>query len=149
MLNFTSALYLGLYHPMHTLRPWRQFTTGAPATLTQPSIASHIAKPLAALQCLKSATLGPSTFHLFWDLFGILTQKRIIIHLDDDAYPIAKWGIESASAASVSVNTFKLHNADRLSKQIHRTKGKRPVIVTDGYVPCADKLHRWPTIRPS
>lgn len=133
MLNFTSALYLGLYHPMHTLRPWRQFTTGTPAAITQPSIASNVAKQLAALQGLESATIGPSTFHLFWDLFGILAQKRITIHLDDGAYPIAKWGIERASAASLSVKTFKHHDADRLSRQIQRTKGKRPVIVTDGF----------------
>lgn len=135
MLNFTSALYLGLYHPMHTLRPWRQFTTGTPAALTRPSIASNVVNQLAALQGMESAAIGPSTFHLFWDLFGILAQKRITIHLDDGAYPIAKWGIERAAAASVRVKTFRHHDVDRLSKQIHRTKGKRPVIVTDGFCP--------------
>ena len=33
VLDFTSALYLGLQHPSRSLRPWRQFTTGAPAAL--------------------------------------------------------------------------------------------------------------------
>jgi 8-amino-7-oxononanoate synthase len=141
MLNFTSALYLGLYHPMHSLRPWKQFTTGTPAALSQPPITSNVEKQLAALQGLQRATLGPSTFHLFWDLFGILAQKRIAIYLDKDAYPIAKWGVERAAAASVSVKTFRHHDADLLRRQICRTnaKRKRPVIVTDGFCPVCGK----------
>ena len=75
--EFYLGFISGLYHPMHTLRPgdnsprdapWRQFTTGAPAALTQPSIASNIARPLAALQGLESATLGPC--HLPFICFG-------------------------------------------------------------------------------
>ncbi len=141
MLNFTSALYLGLYHPMQSLRPWKQFTTGTPAALAQPPIASNVEKQLAALQGLQRATLGPSTFHLFWDLFGILVQKRITIYLDKGAYPIAKWGVERAGAASVSVNAFRHHDADLLRRQIYRTNtlGKRPVIVTDGFCPGCGK----------
>ena len=33
MLDFTSALYLGMRHAHETLRPWAQLTTGRPAAL--------------------------------------------------------------------------------------------------------------------
>jgi len=136
MLNFTSALYLGLYHPLESLRPWKQYTLGTPAALSQSPIALTVAKKLAELQGLQRATLGSSTFHLFWDLFGILAKKNIAIYLDKGAYPIAKWGVERA-AASVSVKTFRHHDSNLLRKQIHRARktGKRPIIVTDGFCP--------------
>lgn len=141
MLNFTSALYLGLYHPIQSLRPWKRFTTGTPAALAQPPIASYVEKQLAELQGLQRTTLGPSTFHLFWDLFGMLAQKRIVIYLDKGAYPIAKWGIERAVAASVRVKTFRHHDADLLRRKICHTNTlrKRPVIVTDGFCPVCGK----------
>ena len=141
MLNFSSALYLGLHHRMQSLRSWKQFTTGTPAALKQPAIVSNIEKQLAVLQGSQRATLGPSTFHLFWDLFGFLAKKPIAIYLDDGAYPISKWGVERAAAASVSVKTFRHNDSNLLSGQICRAKttGKRPVIVTDGFCPVCGK----------
>lgn len=140
VLNFTSALYLGLYHPMSSLRPWKQFTMGAPAALTQPPVALKVEKQLAELQGFQRTVLGTSTFHLFWDLFGSLAKKNVTIYLDKGAYPIAKWGVERA-AESVSVKTFKHHDSNQLRKQIYRAckTGKRPVIVTDGFCPVCDE----------
>lgn len=141
MLDFTSALYLGLHHPMQSLRPWRQFTTGKPAVLGQPLIASIIEKQLATLQGFQRTILGPSTFHLFWDLFGILAKKDIVIYLDDGAYPISKWGVERAAAASIPVKKFRHHDVAQLNKLIlyAKTSKKRPVIVTDGLCPLCGK----------
>jgi len=36
VLDFTSALYLGLRHPSGSLRPWARFTLGVPAALAAP-----------------------------------------------------------------------------------------------------------------
>ncbi len=141
MLNFTSALYLGLYHPIQSLRPWNQFTTGTPATLRQPLAALNVAKQLATLQGFQHATLGPSTLHLFCDLFRILAKKRIAIFMDKEAYPISKWGIETAAAASVSVKTFRHHDSDKLKLLIRNSHSlkKLPTIVTDGFCPVCGK----------
>lgn len=126
---------------MQSLRPWKQFTMGTPAALRQPQVALNVAKQLASLQGFESAILGPSTFHLFWDIFGLLAKKQIAIYLDAGAYPISKWAIERAVAASVRVKTFRHHNTDELSLLINssRSQGKRPVIVTDGYCPVCGK----------
>jgi 8-amino-7-oxononanoate synthase len=75
VLNFTSALYLGLRHPSWSLRPWAQLTTGAPAALAPPPGARMVADMLAALQGCERAALAPSTLHLFWDLFGMVGSR--------------------------------------------------------------------------
>jgi 8-amino-7-oxononanoate synthase len=126
---------------MQSLRPWEQLTTGTPAALRQSASALNIAKQLATLQGFQCATLGPSTFHLFWDLFGILVKKHITIYVDTGVYPISKWGVERASAASVSVKTFRHHDPDKLKRLIYRANppGKQPIIVTDGFCPVCGK----------
>lgn len=60
MLDFTSALYLGLRHPSGSLWPWSQFTTGRPAALAIPASQERVAEALAELQGCERATLGPS-----------------------------------------------------------------------------------------
>ncbi len=126
---------------MQSLQPWKQFTTGMPAVLKQPAIVSNVEKQLATLQGLQRTILGPSTFHLFWDLFGFLARKSIAIYLDDGVYPISKWGVERAAAASVSVKTFEHHDSDELKRYVCRANisGKKPVIVTDGFCPICGK----------
>ena len=71
MLDFTSALYLGLRHPSRSLRAWPALTAGQPAALESPARRFGVARQLAALQGCERATLLPSTLHLFWDLFGL------------------------------------------------------------------------------
>ena len=71
MLDFTSALYLGLRHPLGSSRPWAALSLGRPAALQPPPGAGALARELAALQGCEAATLLPSTLHLFWDLFGL------------------------------------------------------------------------------
>ena len=74
MLDFTSALYLGLRHSHGALRPWAQLTTGRPAALEPAPEAVALAQDLAQFLGRERATLAPSTLHLFWDLFDVLEQ---------------------------------------------------------------------------
>jgi 8-amino-7-oxononanoate synthase len=142
MLDFTSALYLGLRHPSWSLRPWSQFTTGVPAVLTSPPDARLVAQQLAELQGCEGWSLGTSTLHLFWDLFGILAQRRVAIYLDAGTYPIARWGVERAAGRGVPVQEFAHHDAEALSwylrKNVH--KGLPPLVVADGFCPACGGL---------
>lgn len=137
MLDFTSALYLGLRHPSWALRPWAQFTTGVPAALAPPPNAREIAQTLASLQGCERGTFGTSTLHLFWDLFGTLAGQRVAIYVDAGAYPIARWGVERAAARGVPVRTFSHHNAEALCRELRRGTSRqlRPLVVADGFCP--------------
>ncbi len=137
MLDFTSALYLGLHHPSYALRPWDRFTTGRPAALAEPPGADAVARRLALLQGCERATLGPSTLHLFWDLFGILAQDEIAIYMDAGTYAIAKWGVERAAARGIPVRVFPHHDPEALHRLIkqHRHRGVKSFIVADGFCP--------------
>jgi 8-amino-7-oxononanoate synthase len=141
MLDFTSALYLGLRHPSRLLPTWSQFTTGVPAALASPPDAARVAHQVAQLQGCDQALLGPSTFHLFWDLFGMLTGHPVTIYYDSALYPIARWGIERAAARGVA--TFKLphHDRDAFRRNLRKDvkKQNRPILVTDGFCPACGK----------
>jgi len=140
MLDFTSALYLGMRHSSDSLEPWVQLTTGVPAALQTPPGALSLAATLAELQGCERATLRTSTLHLFWDLFGMLAGEGIAIYRDEGLYPIARWGIERASARGVRVQSFRHHDVKALRslRAQHRSSRARPVIVVDGYCPgCA------------
>jgi 8-amino-7-oxononanoate synthase len=137
MLDFTSALYLGLHHPSISLRPWSQLTTGKPAALDAPANERRIAQSLAKLVGCERAVIGPSTLHLFWDLFGVLAKDNVSVYLDAGAYPIAKWGVERAAAHGVPVHTFAHHDAEALERRLKRDESQRlkPVVVADGFCP--------------
>lgn len=137
MLDFTSALYLGLRHPSWSLRPWPQFTKGVPAALATPVGAEQVAQRLASLQGCERGSLGTSTFHLFWDLFGMLGHHPVTIYVDAGAYPIARWGIERAAACGVRVREFAHHDVDALRRLLKQDRGSRlrPLLVTDSFCP--------------
>jgi 8-amino-7-oxononanoate synthase len=141
MLDFTSALYLGLKHPMWSLRPWAQLTTGAPAVLTVSASQVRIARALAELQGCERATLGPSTLHLFWDLFGVLVTREIAIYLDAGTYPIVRWGVERAAAYGIPVRRFPHYDPEALRQRLQHdaTRHLRPVVVADGFCPGCGK----------
>ena len=96
MLDFTSALYLGLRHPSGSLGDWEALTLGRPAALREPPDAEAVAAELAELQGCEAGALLPSTLHLFWDLFALLATRNVVILRDAGAYPIARWGTERA-----------------------------------------------------
>jgi len=137
VLDFTSALYLGLRHPSSSLRPWPGLTTGKPAALEPPPGSGAIAGKFAALVGCESATPLVSTLHLFWDLFGVLARERVRIYMDARTYAIARWGVERATAHGVPVRRFPHHDAaglERLMAQ-DRSAKQRPVVVVDGFCP--------------
>ena len=137
MLDFTSALYLGLRHASRSLRPWAQLTMGAPAALVAPPGAGAVADALAALQGCQRGTLAPSTLHLFWDLFGMLPNHEVAIYISGGTYPIARWGVERAAARGVPVRSFPHHDAEALWRRLHRDASRqlRPVVVANGSCP--------------
>lgn len=137
MVDFTSALYLGLAHPSHALRPWASLTTGRPAALASPGSEGHVARRLARLQGCERAVLGTSTLHLFWDLFGLLGWRGVTIYLDSGAYPIARWGAERGVFRGATLHRFPHHDGEMLRRLMHRhgRRGFRPVVVADGFCP--------------
>jgi len=137
VIDFTSALYLGLRHPSSLLRPWAQMTAGRPAALASPPMARSVAGDLAALTGAERATLARSTLHVFWDLFVILTRDAKAIYLDAGTYPISRWGVERAAVRGVSAQVFEHHNPaalrERLRREVRATI--RPLVLADGVCP--------------
>ena len=135
MLDFTSALYLGIRHPSRSLRSWPGLTTGKPAALESPPSAEGVAKSLAALQGCERVGLFSSTLHLFFDLFEGLRHKGVRLYVDGGAYPIARWGAERSAARGVLLRTIPHY--DPIAAQVliekDRASGLRPVILADGY----------------
>jgi 8-amino-7-oxononanoate synthase len=146
MLDFTSALYLGMRHPHRSLRSWAELTTGRPAALEAPREAQPLVRDLARLLGQEDATLGTSTLHLFWDLFDVLARDRIAIYTDSGAYPIARWGIERVAAKGVPTNEFKSHDPAALEALLNRDRksGYRPVVVADGLCPATGRTAPLP-----
>ena len=137
MLDFTSALYLGLRHSSASLGAWEALTLGRPSAVREPPDADAVAAELAHLQGCDAATLLPSTLHLFWDLFGVLARRKVVIYCDAGGYPIARWGTERARAMGASVLTFPHHDAAALEQLVRGASHRnlKPVVVTDGYCP--------------
>ncbi|MES2128212.1 MAG: pyridoxal phosphate-dependent aminotransferase family protein [Pseudomonadota bacterium] len=137
MLDFSSALYLGMRHPSTALGRWDALTLGRPAALTPPPGAARLAAALASLCGCEAASLLPSTLHLFWDLFDLLSEQPLHLLVDAASYPIARWGAERAVAKGANVSTFAHGDAHALQllAQRARSKGLRPVILADGFSP--------------
>ena len=140
MLDFSSALYLGLRHPSPSLRPWPGLTTGKPAALQPPLRSAAIADEFAALVGCERATPVASTLHLFWDLFGLLARDRVRIYMDEGCYAIARWGVERAAARGVPVREFPHRDVTALRDLIEQDRHARcrPIVVADGYCPTCE-----------
>jgi 8-amino-7-oxononanoate synthase len=135
MIDFTSALYLGLTHPAWSLRPWAQLTTGRPAALGTTAAEMSVARALAALTGCEAASLRSSTLHAFWDVFGTLGTNSTIL-VDAGAYPIAQWGAQRAAARGTAIRIFEHYDADGLRRTVGRMASRlRPVVVADGFCP--------------
>ncbi|MBS3955474.1 MAG: pyridoxal phosphate-dependent aminotransferase family protein [Methylomicrobium sp.] len=137
MIDFTSALYLGMHHSSWSLPPWTHLSLGVPAALAEPPGADDVAIALAELQGCEQGLLMPSTLHLFWDLFGMLSKLPITLFIDEETYKIAQWGVERASKGGVVVHRFRHHDPQALLSQmtVHLNRNKRPVVVADGFCP--------------
>jgi len=143
MVDFSSALYLGMRHPITALRPWRSLTLGKPAALALPPGWAALAQELAVLQGCEAATLLPSTLHLFWDLFGMLAEhsaaERYVTLVDGSAYQVARWGAQRAVVCGMPMALFARHDARAAAAlALHwRRLGRKPVLLADGYCPGA------------
>jgi 8-amino-7-oxononanoate synthase len=137
VLDFTSALYLGLRHASASLPPWAQLTGGVPAALETPALARIVGGGLAELTGTERATVAPSTLHAFWDLFVILTDSDTAIYVDASVYPIARWGMERVASRGVPVRTFAHHDPSDLWRRLARDapSRRRPLVVADGVCP--------------
>ncbi|HEX6289289.1 MAG TPA: aminotransferase class I/II-fold pyridoxal phosphate-dependent enzyme [Herpetosiphonaceae bacterium] len=136
MLDWTSALYLGMRHAHRTLRPWRQLTTGRPAALDHGSSATAVAAQLARLQGCDRSLLAPSTLHAFWDVFGMIDRRQTAIYVDAGVYPIARWGVERAAAQGVHTRRFPHYTVAALREAIGEDRlGRAPLVVADGVCP--------------
>jgi 8-amino-7-oxononanoate synthase len=142
MLDFTSALYLGMRHPAAELAPWSCLTLGQPAALQEPPGAQSLAADLAALQGCEAACVLPSTLHLFWDLFGMLATERLVILVDGGSYAIARWGAERAQALGLPLQLFPSGQMAALRRLVAAwgRQGRRPLILADGYVPGSEQV---------
>ncbi len=137
MLDFTSALYLGMRHPAAGLAPWSTLSLGKPAALQEPPGALALAADLAALQGCEAACVLPSTLHLFWDLFGMLAADPLVVLVDGGSYAIARCGAERAQALGLPLQVFPSGQVAALRRLVAAwgRLGRRPLILADGYVP--------------
>jgi 8-amino-7-oxononanoate synthase len=135
VIDFTSALYLGMEHASRNLPGWDRLTLGKPAALEAPAHAQQAETQLAELIGCERALLATSTLHLFWDLFSVLAQRDVNIFLDAGSYPIARWGVERAAASGTVVKSFRQNDPVALQEALDSADGKPPVIVADGYCP--------------
>ncbi|MEO7495237.1 MAG: 8-amino-7-oxononanoate synthase, partial [Massilia sp.] len=140
MLDFASALYLGMRHPSDSLGRWDALTLGEPAASADPPGAAALAGQLARLAGSAAATLLPSTLHLFWDLMAMLGREPVALLVDEACYPIARWAAEHAAARGAPLQTFAHGAAGMVARLAERWAGagRRPLIVADGYFPGAD-----------
>ena len=125
VLDFTSAQYLGLDHPAGVLGSWQKLTLGVPATLAPPPGTDAVVRRLAALVGCERATLGTSTLHLFWDLFGLFSPREFAVYLDRGAYAVARWGAERARGRGVQVRWFAHYSTRDLRATFDRAGTRR------------------------
>jgi len=137
VLDFTSALYLGMRHPGDAIGSWTQLTTGRPGALADPPGAPGVAAAMARLIGVEAATLAPSTLHLAWDLFDALADEDSLILMDAEIYPISRWGAERAATRGLPLREFPHHDPSALATELRRARrrGRRPILVTDGFCP--------------
>jgi len=135
MLDFTKALYLGIDHSCRSLGTWTSLTTGVPAALRTPPEHRSVARTVAALTGCERGTLGRSTLHVMWDLFGAMRERNAELFVDAGIYPIARWGTERAAAQGVKVREYPHQDAEALRRMIQRrhSGNARVTIVTDGW----------------
>jgi 8-amino-7-oxononanoate synthase len=135
MLDFTSALYLGLQHPSWSLPSWQALTLGKPAALAEPPGIGNIERELAALTGCDAALLASSTLHAFVDLFAMLARSGTAIVLNRHSYPIAHWAARQAAVSGSAVIVVAGHGVEDMRQAVCRRPAASPVIVIDGVSP--------------
>ena len=142
MLNFTSSLYLDIKHSSAELAGWHQLTTGLPSALYESTQSKYVSNYIANMQGLQTGISATSTLHIYYDLFGFLSNQKIMVFVDEKIYPVSKYGIEKLIVKKIPVYTFKHLDAVGLSRIIHQKikYSVTPVVLTDGFCPQCGKL---------
>ncbi|MGO4328652.1 aminotransferase class I/II-fold pyridoxal phosphate-dependent enzyme [Cupriavidus sp. 2TAF22] len=134
MVDFASALYLGLAHPASRIGGFAALTTGMPAALGASPQAGRLALQAAALQGSEAGLVAPSTLHLAIDVFDRLARTHVLI-ADDALYPVMRWGLERVAGLGTPVSWFA--HADlagmlaRLRRMRQRHPARAPAVITD------------------
>lgn len=141
MIDFSSALYLGLKHTKESLSSWQSLTTGMPSALYEPIQNYLLAKKIAQMQGLQMGVAAPSTLHVYIDLFHFFSRLNVALFIDEKIYPVSLYGIEQVMVKKIPVHYFKHLNARHLSYLIskHIYSQKIPVVLTDGWCPQCGK----------
>ena len=137
MIDFTSSLYLGMHHSSAELTGWNQLSTGKPSALFEPPQSKILASKIANLQGLEAGYIAPSTLHLYYDLNSFLSQQKVMVFIDEKAYPVSKYGIEKLYLNNIAVHPFRHQDAVHLVQLVNTKIKKRfqPVVITDGWCP--------------
>lgn len=153
--DFVGASYLDMAHAAWELRPWERLSGGAPAVFSDSPMSQAVAQQLADLVGCQRATLGVSTLHLCWDLFGLLAHEDLAIYLDSGAYPILQWGVERAVGIGAPMQEFEHFDATDLRQRIEESfrERLRPLVVSDAFCPtcgrCAPVAEYLEVVRES
>lgn len=136
-MDFTSSLYLAMKHPGTTLQSWEQLTTGVPAVLGEPALNKQVADRVARLQGLECGLTAPSTLHLYWDLYHVLSSQPVTVFIDEFIYPVSRYGIEQLLVKNIPVVDFRHQDAEHLQQliQLHCKGVKKPIVLSDGWCP--------------
>lgn len=108
-VDFASALFLGQYHPSRELRPWEEFTTGAPVAVREVPEARTLASSVATQQRAESGLVARSALHGLMDVMEALPQPGDLVLVDQGAYPLAQWACSVAMMRGVRLETFPHH----------------------------------------
>lgn len=131
MIDFASALYLGLRHSAAQLGDYAALTTGYPASLVAAPLARRLAAGAAALQGCEAGMVAPSTLHLAIDVFEHLGRTHALI-ADEALYPVMRWGLERIRGLGVPVAWFRHGDLADLARRIRlRRRGRPPAVIAD------------------
>ncbi len=132
MLDFTSASYLGSEFSNIDFCLKTSLTIGKPAFLKEPLLNRWVGNQIAQMQGLESGVIAPSSLHLFWDLFGILSENYVVF-IEENTYPIGQWGAIHADSRNLSVIRFQAENLRKLQELIMQNchSKQKPLIVCD------------------
>lgn len=134
MIDFASALYLGLAHPAACPGRYASLTTGVPAALAAAPLAGELGARAAALQGCEAGVAAPSTLHLAIDVFDRLGRTHTLV-ADECLYPVMRWGIERARGLGARLAWFAHGNVADLVRTLHTVVPQRPerppAVITD------------------
>ena len=137
--DFTSALFLGQYHPSAVLASWAEFTTGVPAALRELPAAAELASLVAAQQQADGGLVARSALHGMMDVLQSLPRPGDVLLVDEGAYPLSQWACRASLSRGVRVVTyphFRPHavvRPNRTAPSKGTVPSSRTWVLTDGW----------------